>query len=270
MDIICQNMFDKTYPLCYIGRMDTTILRKAGLTESQAKGYLALIEHGTLSPTDLAVHINESRTNAYAIADKLVSLGLATKKDDKKAVYTASHPSAIEELAERRRKVLVRNEQEVKQGLSPLIDLFYAHSELPGTRTLQGIEGIKAIYEDTLAAKTDIYLLRTVADVPDLGTEYLDTYRKQRAATGIQTYALTPDTEVGRQHQATGEDERMQFHRTLLPDRSYTAPVEIDVYGTKVALISFGETQMATVIDSPAIADAIRQIMQLLVKRLGP
>ena len=245
-----------------------TILKKAGLTDSQAKGYLALIQHGALSPAALAEKTDESRTNGYMICEKLESLGLATKKDDKKTVYTAAHPSTLESLAEKRRKVLVRNEQEVKNGLSPLIDLFYANSELPGTRTLQGIEGIKEVYRDTLDAKKDIYLLRTTADVPDLGAEYIDQYRQQRADATIHTYALTPKTEVGMKNFASGEDKKMLFHRTFLPDGSYTAPVEIDVYGDKLALIAFGDTQMATIIDSPPVAEAMRQIFRLLSSRL--
>lgn len=249
--------------------MDTTILRKAGLTESQAKGYLALIEHGSLSPADLADKIDESRTNGYAIADKLVSLGLATKKDDKKAVYSPNHPSAIEDLAEKRRKVLARNELYVKQGLSPLIDFFYTHSELPGTRTLEGVEGIRSVYDDTIKTKQDIYLLRTTADSVDLGLEYLDNYRAKRASAGVHTFALTPDTDIGRLHYETGEDKKMLFHRTVLPKGSYTAPVEVDIYGSKVALITYGETQIATVVDSPPVAEAMRQIFKLLAEVLG-
>lgn len=248
--------------------MDTTVLKKAGLTESQAKGYLALIEHGSLSPAQLAAHTGETRTNAYAIADKLVTLGLATKKDGSPAAYTANHPSALESLAERRRKAITQNEQAVKAGLSPLIDLFYAGTEMPGTQTYQGIDGIKSVYADTLKTKQDIYLLRTTADTPDLGLAYLDTYRQRRAQLGIHTYALTPDTKIGRQYAADGTDLAMHFHRTFIKDGSYTAPVEIDVYGSKVALIAFGDTQMATVITSPPIAEAMRQIFQLLAAQL--
>ena len=89
-----------------------TILRKAGLTESQAKGYLALIEHGDLSPAELAEKTGESRTNGYMICEKLEQLGLATKKDGQKAIYSANHPSNVELLAEKRRKVLMRNEED--------------------------------------------------------------------------------------------------------------------------------------------------------------
>lgn len=250
-------------------QFDASVLRKAGLTESQARSYLALIEHGTLSPAELAEHTGESRTNGYMIAEKLASLGLAHKKDSKKTLYAPAHPSALEALAEKRRKILVRNEQEVKSGLSPLIDLFYAGSELPGTRILQGVDGIKEVYEDTLRKAQDIYLLRTTADEIDLGRDYLDSYRIRRAAAGIHTYALTPDTEVARRYSSTGEDKKMLFQRTILPESSYTAPVEIDVYGDIVALITYGETQMATIITSPPIAEAMRQIMKLVADQLA-
>ncbi len=248
--------------------MDTSLLRKAGLTESQAKGYLALIEHGALTPAQLAETTGETRTNAYAVADKLVELGLASKTDGRGVTYSPAHPSALEILAEKRRKILVRNEQEVKQGISPLIDLFYATTAQPGTRTLQGVEGIKEVYDDTLKAKQDIYLVRTTADVPDLGLEYLDSYRQRRADAGIDTYALTPDSPIARQHRDSGADERLRFHRTMIAQDTYTAPVEINVYGNKVALLAYGKTQMATIITSPPVAEAMRQLLGLLFQAL--
>ena len=98
--------------------MDIEIIKKAGLTDSQAKAYIALIEHAGLSAAELAEHINESRTNTYAIIDKLFKYGLIRKKDDVKygAKYTANHPAALEELAERRRKVYVQNEKIIEKG----------------------------------------------------------------------------------------------------------------------------------------------------------
>lgn len=243
---------------------DTAIIRKAGLTESQAKGYLALIEHGPLTPAELAEKTGESRTNGYMICEKLESLGLATKKEGAKALYSATHPSALEVLAEKRRKVVIRNEQEVKQGISPLIDLFYKLREEPGARTLQGIDGIKEVYADTLRTGSNIYLVRTRADVPSLGEEYFINYRKARAAAAIHTHSLTPYSPEGIAHVREGFDEEFLYHRTFIPEGTYTAPVELDIYGNKVAFIAFGDTQMATIIDSPFIADAMRQLHAML------
>lgn len=267
---ICQSYIDKTINLRYYTYMDTSLLRKAGLTESQASGYLALVEHGPLSPTEIAERTNESRTNGYAVADKLVRLGLAVKIDTKRAAYRAAHPSAVAALAERRRKAVVQNEQAVQSGLDGLISYFYEHSEQPGTRTLEGVDGIKKVYDDTLKSQQSIYLLRTTADIPFLGEDYLDTYRKKRAEKGIHTFALTPHSPEGQQNVDRGEDERMLFHRTWLPQGSYTAPVEIDVYDNTVALIAFGGTQMATIIESAFIAEAMRQILTLLAQQLNP
>ncbi len=243
---------------------DTTILRKAGLTESQAKGYLALIENGALSPAELAEKTGETRTNGYMICEKLVSLGLATKKEGNKALYTPNNPSALETLAERRRKILMRNEQEVKQNISPLVDMFYKFREEPGARTLQGIEGIKEVYLDTLRTSTDIHLVRSRADTPSLGEDFFVDYRHKRAAQGINTYSLTPYSPEGISHVKEGFDQKFLYHRTFMPKNAYTAPVEVDIYGHKVAFIAFGDTQMATIIDSPLIAEAMRQLHVML------
>lgn len=245
-----------------------TLLKKAGLTESQAKGYLALIEHGQLTPVELAAHTGESRTNGYQICEKLEKLGLAAKKDGKKAAYTANHPSSIEALAEKRRKTVTRNEQDVKQGISSLIDRFYANTEMPGTRTLQGIDGIKEVYADTLREKQDIYLLCSIHDDTTLDYDFFANYRKQRAGAGIHTYALTPMTAKSHEHLSSGADAATLFHRTPLPEGMYTAPVEVAVYGDKVAIIAFGETQMATIIDSAPVADAMRQLFRALAATL--
>ena len=67
----------------------TAALLKLGLTASQANGYLALVEHGSLSPVELAAHTSESRTNGYQICDKLEALGLRARKPGAVAPATA-------------------------------------------------------------------------------------------------------------------------------------------------------------------------------------
>lgn len=246
--------------------MEIDILKKAGLTESQAKGYMALIEHGALTPAELAYYTSETRTNAYAIVEKLESLGLATKKKDtKKSLYIAAHPSAVEALAEKRRKIVAKNEQEVKQNISSLIDLFYITNELPGTRTLTGIDGLKSVYEEVLRDKKDLYFIRTMADKDNLSKDFIHNYREKRAELGIHTYGLTIDTESARYNQIHYDKKRL-FHRTFLPYGEYTAPVQISIFGDKVAFIAFGDTQMATIINSPVIAEAMRQIFKIITK----
>ena len=244
------------------------ILKKAGLTESQGMIYDCLLKNGSLNPTEIATKTGQSRENCYAVAKRLIELGLVEQIDDKKISYRVLNPSALETLVEKRRKIISKNEKFVKDNISSLLDIFYANNELPGAKTLEGIEGVKEVYRDNLRVKKDLYFLRTSADVVlgDNDTKsFLHEYRDQRALLGIHTYALTPVTKNGIRNAKTGRDDATLFHRTWMPEQDYTAPVEIQAYGNKVALIAFGETQMATIITSPIIAEAIRQILKIMI-----
>lgn len=250
--------------------MDSTLLRKAGLTDSQAAIYTALLRNESLTPVQLSKITGESRNNAYAIADKLTEYGLVLKTDQPKVSYSALHPSALEAHAEKRRKQLVRDEQIVKQGISPLIDMFYALRELPGTRTIQGIEGIKAIYEDILETNEDVYMLPTAADKESVGSEYLNEFFKRRSKLGIHIHAITPNTAGGRKNYKDGRDERLLFNRTFIPRSEFISPVEIQVFGNKCAFIAHGKTQMATIIDSPPIAQVMRSLFEVIIELATP
>lgn len=250
---------------------ETDILKKAGLNETQAAVYVALLKNGTLSPTELAEKTGESRENCYAVAKKLVDLDLVEQTDDKKITYRLLNPSNLETLVEKRRKVVAKNEKFVKDNISSLLDTFYANNEMPGARTLEGVEGLKEVYKDTLRVKKDIYFLRTSADDPFWHNDeelhdFLRKYREQRALLGIHTYALTPVTNHAIKHVKANGDAAWNFKRVWMPDDAYSAPAEIQVYGDKVAICTFDKTQMSTIINSPIIAESMRQILKIMMK----
>lgn len=245
------------------------ILQKAGLSETQAQIYICLLKEGAMSPVELASKTHQSRENCYMVTKKLVELNLIEQTSDKKAKYRVLNPSNLEILAEKRRRIVAKNEKFIKDNLSSLLDIFYANNEMPGARTLEGIEGIKEVYKDNLRVKKDLYFLRTRAD-DVLGHDdiesFMHSYRDQRPLLGIHTYGLTPVDKYAIKNVKTGRDEAILFHRIWMPEDDYTAPVEIQAYGDKVALIAFGETQMATIITSPVIAEAIRQILKIMMR----
>lgn len=243
---------------------NTTILRKAGLTESQAKGYLALIEHGTLTPTELAAATGESRTNGYMVCEKLEKLGLAIKKDGKKALYSPAHPFALESLAERRRKAVQKNEQEVKQGIGALTDHFYRYNSTPGIEFDYGGAGIEKIRARTLQKKQELFFVRSIAD-SKYDHEKLSSFITNRVASGIPAQSIASE-----HHATTSSHEQLKkwlLDRTLVPEAMYSAPVEIDIFGDTVAFIDFENDAMSTMITSQNIAEAMRQLF-LIAKQM--
>lgn len=96
------------------------MLRKAGLTESQAKGYLALIQHGQPTPVELAERTGGSPTNGYMLCKKLASLSLATKKDGPRAIYSPENPSRLRQICRLREPdPLTINRTRIRLVLTP-------------------------------------------------------------------------------------------------------------------------------------------------------
>lgn len=248
-----------------INPMNISILKKAGLTESQAKGYLALIEHGSLSPARLAKITGETRTNGYMICDKLEKLGLATKKPGNKTTYDANHPATIEQLAERRRKTLLKNEQEIKRNLGPLVDFYYSRRDTPGVTTYSGKDGIAQLYDIVIHDKNDVEFLRSPHDSDLMGKEFYPKFLEKRAKAGIRTRAINIDTPSEREFSKHDSERKIIEHSWLKP-KDYSAKVEWSVFGNKVTAITFGEEPIALTIHSKHIAESIRQIFRIIRK----
>lgn len=245
--------------------MTPQLLEEIGLNATQARTYLTLVESGSLPTSTIAEKTTQQRTTVYMALQSLEKLGLVELTPNTKVKeYRATNPIALEKLSEQRRKAVLETEHKIKQSLPAMLSYYYSFTERPGVRMVEGIDGLKEIYRDTLRAKKDIHLLRTRADIPNLTEAYLDDYRQKRADRGIHTFALTPDSPEGRRHMAAGDDTRLLYHRVMLPPESYTAPVEVDVYGDKTAFMMFGEEIMGIVVNSPALAQAMRQMLDLL------
>ncbi len=242
--------------------MEIDIIRKAGLSEAQAKTYLALVQHGELTPAQIAEYTGETRTNTYAVLEKLESTKLVKCGDGKKKVFMAAHPSMLETIAEKKRRAAVKNEEMLKASMSSLLDIFYAHSEQPEVKTFIGYEGVKDIYRDVLRTGETVYLLRTEKD--EELNDFIRSYRKEMSKKGVRTIALMPDTIEGRKNASDGTDERVLLDRIAMPRGTYTAPVTIMVYERKVALVAYGENEMSTIIISKSLAESMRQMILMM------
>lgn len=242
--------------------MNKQLLKKIGLTESQAKTYLALIEAGKLTPPQLAKKINEGRTTAYMALAKLEELGLAKISEQGKKTYEPASPSVLSEIISKRKQELDAVDATYRQSLSEMLAYYFDKRTKPGVKFFSGPEGLKEVYADHIkTAPKDLYLIRTYADEPHFGEE-LYQYLDDRAKVGTRTHALMPlDQRSYRWAQAN--DKRLNREITWYPSSAYTAPVEIAIYDNKVSFISFGDEAVGTILESPQIAESMRQIHKM-------
>ncbi len=231
----------------------TALLRKAGLTDSQARGYLALIENGALSPVELAEKTGESRTNGYMICDKLVALGLATKKDGAKSEYAPENPSRLKQILIDRQKSLRQANDELAAALPALVSTYKLVTDKPGVLYLEGIDSLVAVYDDIIATKDILRIFPSAYDRDDPEIEaMIDKQIARQRAVGIKTEVLLRKAVFD----SSQNDELFEAR----PGAFDALDAQIMIYGPNVALTTFENGVITTVLTNQLIADTFRQL----------
>lgn len=238
-------------------QVDTTILRKAGLTESQAKGYLALIEHGQLSPVELAAKTSESRTNGYQICEKLEKLGLATKKDARKSLYVPENPTKLRHLIVAQQKQLKNTNDELSGLLPQLLSSYRLVSDKPGVLYLEGVESLQTIYDDIIRTGQTLRIFPSAKDRddPEIAAMIDKQIARQRAA-GIKTETLIRPEMIG--EFSALNDELFEARTGVFTGLD----AQIMVYGPNVTISTFTDGFVTTIITNQTIADTFMQLFQ--------
>ena len=238
--------------------MDTELLVQTGLSEVQAKIYLYLIEHGQSTPNEIATGVDENRTTVYSAAEKLEKLGIITKKDKGKvSAYVPNHPSVLESIAEKRLRSVARQARNLESNLPSLVNYYNEHQSTPGATTFYGNEGVQMIWDKVIATGAPYYFVRSRYDeIAD--KELLEEFKNNRVKAGIESENITPSEFA--KNNGKEMKEKYLLTRTLLPPDEYDSPVEIDIFGNNVAFINYTKNGMSTLIESPEIADAMRQM----------
>ncbi len=250
--------------------MDLQLLIDTGLTEAQAKAYSALIEHSPITPPHLSDEIRESRTNTYKILEQLEEMGLARKDDIKKKMhYWALNPSALFDVVEQELSEVELKRRKIEASMASLQESYLEHNERPGVRHFQGVDGLKAIYQDQINENKEIVYLRATSDIRGFTDNELHKIRNLFPANNIKRRAITqdrnlPQPEPGPRVPIKESDQAMMLERTWIDECDYDAPVEWSAYGDKLSIISFGDEAMGMIIESPQIAEGFRQMFSLL------
>lgn len=242
--------------------MNMSALRRIGLTDDQILTYKCLLENGSLTPPQLAGITEESRTSAYMSLKKMEELGLAVRDtNSNKLLYRVASPARLEQLLTEQEEVIQSARSELQSQLPELLSMYYTNSSKPGIRFYEGPDTLERVYQDHLDSGRDVYFVRTPADEEFFGDTLYD-YMNKRAEAGITAHGLAPNfpTAVA---WAKKNDKKLKRDMAWFDPAQYTAPVEISIYGSKVAFISFGSEVVASIIDSPQIAQAMRELFEM-------
>ena len=244
------------------------VLEEYGLSERQAKVYLAALELGPSSVSDIAQKAQIRRAGAYYLSESLVQNNLfyRTKKINK-LFYSAVEPKTLLEQAKHKKQIIEENFSEL-QALPRL------SAKKPSIHIYEGLEGIKTAYKKTLDKKNaKMYAFSPYATAQKTaqfhGREYLKwglEYLRKRAQRNIFVYDIAEDSPEARERKAHDKEELRETR--LVPKEKFPFTNEIDIFQNLVIVISYKEL-LAVLIESNDIALTLKTIFNLAWEAAG-
>lgn len=230
------------------------ILTNLGLTDKEAKVYLACTEKGTSPASTIATAAKLNRVTTYDILEKLKKKGLISHfTKDKIKYYNSINPEILLEEFEKRTNDL--------RSTLPKFKSLTGEISHPRIRYFEGLEGIKAIYADTLTSKTDILNYSNSHEIRSIWQNYDKEYVDKRVKKEIFLRGIAPKDKEGEIVHAQDKAKFREFR--LISPNQFNFTNEINIYDDKVAIISFKDEVIGMIIESIEIANSQRAIFNM-------
>lgn len=250
--------------------MHSATIKKMGLDPTEAKVYLALLELGPSTVSEITRQAAITRTLGYHVLDKLGWYGLVDRVSGQgsKMVYTAQHPSRLLTYVKGKKAQWERKVSETESLLPELISIFKL-TDKPTVRYQEGVAGVISIYNETLQSQTEILSIMDIDswDVPEF-RKFGKEYNRRRSELKITERVLQLDTPAARSWM---RDYRGSFRFT---DNRWIKPRqlpgiaefggEINIFDNKVMIaIAKKPNRIGIMIESRPLANILRAMFEL-------
>ncbi|TSC75926.1 MAG: transcriptional regulator TrmB [Parcubacteria group bacterium Gr01-1014_30] len=238
-------------------------LLEFGLSEKEARVYLALLELGMAAVSEIAKTANVNRSTVYVVLESLKKKGLAGQSPDKPIVqYFASSPDLLLHSA----SVRAKREEEVRDNLKQILPEVKAlHKDTrhrPKVRVYEGREGIAEVFLDAFD-DNDPPIFKVCAN-PVQMAKYIPNFieeNEKRVSRGIKMHAINPASkeviEFSKAHPLPKGDEIR-----VIPKEKFNFPANIATRGSKVSIISM-KGDFGLVIENKEITESFSNIFDL-------
>ncbi|MFZ5364074.1 MAG: TrmB family transcriptional regulator [Patescibacteria group bacterium] len=241
-------------------------LQKLGLSDKEAKVYLASMELGPSPVQAVAQKSGVNRATTYVMIESLISRGLMSSfEKGKKKFFTAESPEQLVTLLHKEEAEIKEKTRQMMEILPELKILFAAAEEKPRLRFFEGVEGVGVIQEDILKSKHT-----SEDEIVALDEFYkifppVDGDHRKKMAEKIKSQNIKVRTIY------TSEKGRIlptkefggQKERRFIPPEKFPFATEIVIYGNKVAMGVCKGKIIGVIIESKEVSEALQAIFNL-------
>lgn len=238
--------------------MSIATLKNFGLTNNEAKIYLAALELGQATVQELGKKAKIKRTTVYTTLEGLKQKGLISQtKKGKKTLFIAENPENLVIASEKRYK-------ELKKALPELKSIYNLSPTKPKLRFLEGKQGFLSVYENILKEKPKEFL--AIASYTDFANhideEYETKWTEQRIKKNIKLRWLDFETKHTKKLQKKGKKTLREI-RFLPKEHPFTSTMFL--YNDKVIIMSGKQKEfMAIVIENNEFYQMYKQLFEIL------
>ncbi len=234
-----------------------------GLSDKEARVYLAALELGPSTVQEIARKAAVNRPTAYVQIESLTKRGLMSSVlKGKKHFFHAENPDQLTRLFDKSKKELKEKENDLMKALPQLKELFESAEEKPKVRFFEGKEGLITMQEDFLKTKEKtIYSFFSMDDVNNVfSKEEIMAYRGRREKKGIYAKGIYTRSEGPLASTFTLMDLK------YVPVNNFPMKSDVTLYGSKLAIASLKGKLIGVIIENEEIAETFKSIFFLAWK----
>lgn len=238
-------------------------LVKVGLSDKEARVYVASMELGQATVQEIAFKSGVNRATTYVILESLMQKGIvSTFNKGKKSYFVAEGPHTLKAFIREQADSLKKKSDKLDELLPELNSVYNLLPNKPTVRFYEGKEGIKSMHQEFINTAPeeawsvfDLDLVREVFPKTEN-----DEQGDKRRNVGTKA-SIIYNTE-------TNEDMNKALTQALAVDKGeYPFEGEITIFDDKVFFIGLKGYLSGVVIESKVIANSMRSLFKLAFKK---
>lgn len=239
--------------------MDIETLQTIGLSTTEAKVYLALLELGSALAGEITKRSQINRTNVYDALERLIKKGLATY------IIQANRKLFRPVNPERLREILVQKQTALDKILPQLKLKYNSCKDEQQATIFEGNKGIRSIFEDMLRNRKTFYIYGAQARFSDMFPSYQKQVNKRRAELGIKLKIIYSE-----KVRKTKQQEKLKLAQIKYSPKQYDFPSTMFIYSDKVVTISWTKQPYGFMIKSKQVVKSNLNFFNMLWNTAKP
>ena len=235
-------------------------LQYFGLTDKEAKIYLALLQAGEQTAYSIALKSQLKKPTTYVILEELVRRGIVNKISRASSTrYEAVDPV---ELFVRARRLA----EQAEASLPELRALYQSDRARVKASFYEGLDGIKHMFKQLIEhsrGQEQVAFYAHQKDTPKALQEYWKELNQEYKENGVTRRAITTLDPSIKDYLTQGIVTEEFLKLKALPPKKYSSNISIDIFGSYTQIISHRYLQ-GVLIENPDIANVMKQIFELV------